>query len=275
LQFLHAANRTLGLNKAGAAAMEPLPTLETFPDYGSALKACGGDGYTDRELADVTVFKTRAILAGDLRVALYPPNAEATLTALHMIPAREPRVLDFGGSFGPHYFLAKQCLPRRYRWAIVETELVASLGKEFANDELRFFTSIDAAVDWLGGADLVHASGSLQCMPRPSAVLSSLVGVHAPALAILRTAIALGRECVTVQSFLLSGSDPVFGLPDGVEDRVMKFPRVFIAQQDFVSSVDRFYRIVAHTRDDREGPLVVEDVSLCLGDNFIFARRDF
>src|SRR5262245_8375872 len=166
-----------------------------------------------------------------------------------MMPAKEPRVLDFGGSFGLHYFLAKQRLPRRYRWAIVETELVASLGAEVANDELRFFTSIDAAVQWLGEADIVHASGCLQYTPAPRAMLSSFVWLRAPSLAILRTAIGLRRECITIQSFPLSSSDPIFGLPEGVEDRVMKFPRVFMAQQDFVAGVEPFYRIVARSRD--------------------------
>jgi putative methyltransferase (TIGR04325 family) len=254
--------------------VEAHPTLETYPDYEAALKACGGDGNTDRELAEVTLFKTRTILAGDLRLALYPPNAEATLTALHMIPAKEPRVLDFGGSFGPHYFLAKQCLPRRYRWAVVETDLVASLGKEVANDELRFFTSIDAAVHWLGEVDVVHASGCLQYTPDPRAMLSSFVSLRAPSLAILRTAIGLRRECVTIQSFPLSNSDPIFGLPEGVEDRIMKFPRVFMSQQDLVAGVEPFYRIVAHSRDDREGALIADGNELCLGDNFVFARRD-
>jgi putative methyltransferase (TIGR04325 family) len=250
------------------------PTVETYPDHESALEQCGGDGYADRELAEVTLYKTREILSGDLKLALYPPNADATLTALHMVPAREPRVLDFGGSFGPHYFLAKQYLPRRYRWAIVETELITTMGKELANEELKFFTSIHAAVEWLGGLDLVHASGSLQCVPRPKAVLASLVALRARWLAIMRTAIALGPECVTIQTFQLSGSDPVFGLPEGVEDRVLRFPRVFMAEQDFISTVEPLYRIVGHSRDDREGPLAANGINLSLGDNFIFARRD-
>jgi putative methyltransferase (TIGR04325 family) len=254
--------------------VEAYPSLETYPDHETALKQCGGDGYADREVAEVTLYKTRAILEGDLKLALYPPNAEATLTALHMVPASEARILDFGGGFGPHYFLAKQYHPRRYRWAIVETGLIATLGQEFANEELRFFSSIDEAMGWLGQADVVHASGSLQCVPQPRAVLASLVGLRAPTLAITRTAISLGRECVTIQTFPLSGSDPVFGLPQGVTDRILRFPRIFMAQQDFVSTVDPHYRIVGHNRDDREGPLMADGVSLALGDNFVFARRD-
>ena len=253
--------------------MEATTNLPTHPDYDSALKQCGL-AYEDRALAEVTLAKTLAIFKGDLRVALYPPNAEATLTALSLIGGREPRILDFGGSFGPHYYLAKQCAPKRYRWAVVETELVASLGSQLAGDELQFFTSIDAALGWLGRVDLVHASGSLQCTPQPRAVLSSLVGIRAPVMALTRTAIALGPECVTTQSFLLSGCDPIGGLPPGFNDRVLTFPRIFMAQRDFVAAVDPVYRVVSHTLDDREGGLVADGVSLCLGDNFIFLRRD-
>ena len=46
-----------------------------------------------------------------------------------------------------------------------------------------------------------------------------------------------------------------------------------MAQRDFVAAVEPFYRIVAHGLDDREGPLWANDTRLCLGDNFIFARK--
>ncbi len=248
------------------------PTTEIYPDYAAALEQCG-DVNQDRELAEVTLNKTLRILSNDLKAVLYPPNADATLTALRLVPGNEKRVLDFGGSFGLHYFLAKQHLPHRYRWAVVETEMIASLSTELATDELRFFTSIGSAMDWLGAADVVHASGSLQYTPEPKAVLSSLVALRAPSLAITRTAISLGAQCVTSQSFWLRDTDPVPGLPWGVSDRMLMSTRIFMAQREFVAAVEPFYRIVAHGLDDREGPLWANDIRLCLGDNFIFARK--
>lgn len=103
-------------------------------------------------------------------------------------------------------------------------------------------------------------------------MLSSLVALGAPVIAILRTAVALGETCATVQTFWLSRGDPVRGLPQGVQDRAIKSPRLFIAHEDF-TSIEPGYRIVSHSCDDREGPLLVNGVKLCLGDNFIFARR--
>lgn len=249
------------------------PATETYPDYASALRHCG-EGYDDRQLAEVTLKKTQAILSSDLKTALYPPNSDATLTGVSLIPGRELRVLDFGGSFGPHYFLAKQCLPKRYRWAVVETEVIVSLAAELANEELQFFTSIEAAAKWLGGIDLVHASGSLQCTPRPKEFLTELVALRAPYLAVTRTAVALGPECVTIQVSLLSGNGPVGGLPAGVEDRLLKYPRIFMAKADFIGTIDPHYRAIYQSWDNREGPLTADGIELCLGDNFVFARRD-
>ena len=253
--------------------MEAYPATETYQDYETALKHCG-EGYDDRELAVVTLQKTLAILSSDLKMALYPPNAAATLTAVSLIPGKEPRILDFGGSFGPHYFLAKQCLPRRYRWAVVETPVIAELGAELENDELRFFTSIEGAREWLGEIDLVHASGSLQCTPQPKRFFATLVGLRAPYLAITRTAVALGPECVTIQVSLLSGNGPVGGLPPGVSDKIVKYPRIFMAKADFIATVEPHYGVVYQTLDDREGPITAGGVQLILGDNFVFARRD-
>ena len=117
--------------------MQAYPDIEVYPDYETALERCGG-AYDDRELAELTLKKTLAILSSDLTQALHPPNSQATLTALSVIPGNEPRILDFGGSFGPHYFLAKKSIPRRCRWAVVETPVIAELGGQLENEELIF-----------------------------------------------------------------------------------------------------------------------------------------
>ena len=249
------------------------PATETYPDYESALRHCG-DAYAGRELAEVTLKKTLAILSVDLKTALYQPNSDATLTAVSLVSGRSPRVLDFGGSFGLHYFLAKQSAPRRFRWAVVETPVIAELAAPIVSEELQFFTSIDAARDWLGAIDLVHASGSIQYTPAPKATLSALVGLRAPYLAVTRMAVALGRECVTIQESHLSGNGPVGGLPPGVEDRIIRYPRIFLAKADFAAIVEPHYRVLHHTWDDREGPLAADGIPLCLGDNFVLARKE-
>ena len=249
------------------------PVTQTYPDYASALQHCGY-GYDSRELAEVTLKKTLAILSTDLKTALHPPNTDATLTALSLVSGRSPRILDFGGSFGVHYFLAKQSAPRRFRWAVVETPVIAELAAPIVIDELQFFTSIDTAREWLGDIDLVHASGSLQCTPDPKGFLSALVALRAPYLAVTRTAVALGRECVTIQISLLSGNGPVGGLPPGVDDCIIRYPRIFMAKADFSAIIEQHYRVVHHTWDNREGPLTADGVELCLGDNFVLARRE-
>ena len=54
----------------------------------------------------------------------------------------------------------------------------------------------------------------------------------------------------------------------------MKYPRIFMAKDDFIATVEPHYRVVHQTWDEREGPLVADGVRLSLGDNFVFARRD-
>jgi len=252
--------------------MQAHPDIEVYPDYDTALKHCGG-AYDDRELAELTLKKTLAILSSDLKQALYPPNSQATLTALSVISGNEPRILDFGGSFALHYFLAKQCVPRRYRWAVVETPAIAEMSGQLENEELKFFTSLDAARAWLHDVDLVHASGSLQYTREPKDMFRRLVALRAPYLAITRTAVALGPECVTIQISLLSGNGPVGGLFPGIEDRIVRYPRTFMAKEDFMATVEPQYGVLYRTVDDREGPLTAGGVPLCLGDNFVFGRR--
>src|SRR5688500_20213710 len=97
--------------------MEGYPATETYPDYASALQHCG-DGYDDPYLAKVTLAKTQSLLSRDLKIALYPPNTDATMTAVSLVAGKELRVLDFAGSLVPYFFMASQYLPQRYHWSL-------------------------------------------------------------------------------------------------------------------------------------------------------------
>jgi putative methyltransferase (TIGR04325 family) len=70
-------------------------------------------------------------------------------------------VLDFGGACGLHYKLVSIQSPD-IRWAVVETPAMVKRAAELATDKLQFFTSIDAAADWLGPVDVMHSNGALQ-----------------------------------------------------------------------------------------------------------------
>src|ERR1700759_4549450 len=87
-------------------------------------------------------------------------------------------VLDFGGGFGQHYKCATPLSPD-VRWAVVETPAVVLRASVLASDKLRFFTSVEAAADWLGKIDLMHSDGALHYSPDPVQVLRSLCAVSA------------------------------------------------------------------------------------------------
>lgn len=79
-----------------------------------------------------------------------------------------PRVLDFGGALGNHYFRLRRFLPVVDSWTVVELPATAAIGaREFADDILTFSTDL---VD----ADIVIASGALQCVAHPHETLEEL-----------------------------------------------------------------------------------------------------
>jgi hypothetical protein len=85
-------------------------------------------------------------------------------------------VLDFGGGFGQHYKCATPLSPD-VRWAVVETPAAVQRASVVASGRLRFFTSVEAAADWLGQIDLMHSGGALHYSPDPMTALRSLCAV--------------------------------------------------------------------------------------------------
>jgi putative methyltransferase (TIGR04325 family) len=244
--------------------------VAAYPSYEVALAACG-PGYADSELADVVMQMTRQLLSTNIRRHLYEPNVRAALKALRLSSAT--RVLDFGGSCGLHYFVAKQQTGRPFKWAVVETPVMTKVSAILQSNELRFFTNIEEALCWLGDVpDLVFSSGALQYTPDPETCLTNLTEIGAPYLAILREALALGPSRVTIQMSRLSDNDPG-GLPAGVENKEVKHPRTHISRDTFLKIVATRYRIIRRGWLQHEFPLEAVGVKLCMGYSFICARR--
>jgi putative methyltransferase (TIGR04325 family) len=254
------------------AVLPPPPKVTAYPSFEAAMAECESGGFNDAELADVMFRKTRALAAKRVRDAVYEANAVARLEALRLARATPTRVLDFGGNCGLHYFLAKQETGQAFKWAVVEVPLIAKASTPLESEELRFFSDIDSALEWLDGApELVHSSGALQYTPKPEMFLSNLVEIKAPYLALLRGAVALGPSRVTVQTSPLSGNDPPGEMPPGVRDRDVRCPLTFISRTSFRKIVGPLYRLVHSSRDDRVSGLMADGVQLRRGDNGVFA----
>src|SRR5689334_335610 len=101
-----------------------------------------------------------SLLAGLLRAA----EAERRLS-----------VLDFGGSLGGTYFQYRNYLSaiNPLRWSVVEQPAHVACGRaDFANDQLRFFESIDDCLRE-ENPNVLLLSGVLQYLPEPYVFLES------------------------------------------------------------------------------------------------------
>src|SRR4029077_12950496 len=108
---------------------------ETFPDFASALAACG-PGYDNAVIADVIAYKTA--LAVDPR-NFAPEQAINSMIAVRITAAeiteRPLTVLDFGGGCGFHYFRVTAALRPQLRWAIVETPTMSRPARQVVQDQ--------------------------------------------------------------------------------------------------------------------------------------------
>ncbi|MCK1359007.1 hypothetical protein [Bradyrhizobium sp. 199] len=145
------------------------------------------EGYDNDELSETIFRKTIA----------YHPTGEWPLVA------GVDTVIEFGGGCGLHYKLAAQQTPT-IRWAVVETTPMVLRALELATDNLKFFTDIAAAADWLGQVELVHANGAIQYTPAPLDTVRQLCAVRPPTMIWYRVPITTGSMKQEVRSSFLS-----------------------------------------------------------------------
>ena len=134
------------------------------------------DGYESPELVELIFRKTADFVPGGRWTEFEGRSA----------------VLDFGGGFGQHYKCARPVSPN-VRWAVVDTPAVVQRAASLATDKLRFFSSVEAAADWLGPADLMHSDSALQYTPDPTRVLEALCAVGAKEMLWKRMHLAFSR----------------------------------------------------------------------------------
>lgn len=234
--------------------------VTTFASYGDALQSCVDSGtesgYENSDLVRLIVAKTERYRA-DLATAGAPIQLGATaaysLAALLTSGDRDPiQVIDFGGAAGAHYLLARALLPesRRLRWIVVETPaMVRQAEPALSSDELAFSADLQAAVRELGRVDLLHTSGTLQCVANPYATLDSLLATGAHHILFNRLGWTAGpREVITTHASWLSDNGPG-AMPAGFVDRRIRYPFVFPRQDLFQASLARHYEILLRFED--------------------------
>ena len=240
------------------AAAVPANALlpEVYPSFEAALAECG-QGYSDAALNAVRFYKAANIIqqlsrgaAGDGLVA----TAAETIGIFQIVLdqfAQRCHVLDFGGGFALTYFLLRRRTPIPLRWAVVETPLTAAMGGAFESAELRFFDSVDAAHNWLGAIDVVHANGVLQYVPSPEIVLQQLAGFAARYVALLRCPLGAGSRSVQIQQSPLS-EQYAGPLPAGVADRWIRYPHTSMSDAAFDLTLASAGYVKVHSAGQRD-----------------------
>jgi putative methyltransferase (TIGR04325 family) len=133
---------------------------------------------------------------------------------------------------------------------VVETPAIVRASHQFEQAELAFFDNIEAAHAHLGDVDMLHTSGTLQCVNRPKVYLSQLMAINAPFMLFNRMGLNRKHEdVVTIHHSKLSWNGHP-GLPPNVQDRAITYPFTFRSEQDFLKQLEAQYRIVARFSDN-------------------------
>jgi putative methyltransferase (TIGR04325 family) len=224
-----------------------------YASYHEALADCSQDGYENRRLVEVVVQKTlrykQQLLSSSSPASLDATSAYSLFALLLAAGARDRiHVLDFGGAAGAHYLLARALLPptTRLNWLVVETpEMVNQATPLLADGELRFCPDLGEAAERMAEVDLLHSSGTLQCVPNPHAVLKQLLDLNATYVLLNRLGVSQGdHDVITVQHSRLSWNGPG-PLPAGLKDQPFANPFVFPRESIMREILQEAYREIA------------------------------
>jgi putative methyltransferase (TIGR04325 family) len=144
-----------------------------FPDFGKAMNAAAG--YDDAKILEKVVSATRLVVSGSAaaeRDGILLTDEQPPWFAIAGLASavRDPNnfhVVDFGGSLGSVYRVAKAYLPGLTRWTVIEQPHYVAAGIEFADGELAFEESFSAAAR-ASPIDAVLFSSVLQYLPDPA-----------------------------------------------------------------------------------------------------------
>lgn len=231
-------------------------THQIFSSYQDALKLCTTDAYEEAELIEV-IFKKTKRFSENLKSEVIPIWETAAYSLLSVInpiiesKANQITVLDFGGACGAHYFHLRSLIDKslKLNWVVIETPTMVKYAKELETTELSFFDNFAEGINKIGKVDLLHASGTLQCVDNPQKYLEEIIRCNAKWLLFNRLGLnKLDRDIVTIHSSKLSWNG-IGELPEGYIDRWIKYPFNFQSEAKFLNVLEEKYSIVAKFND--------------------------
>lgn len=267
------------LLKQRVAARNDSVEQKRFRSYADAMAFCSEKGYENDEIVNVVLEKTKRYRDRIARrsevLQVNATNAYSLCSILATLGPNEINVIDFGGACGAHYFLARAFLPPscKLRWHVVETTNMANRAQQvFANDELTFSDAFVTAAASMERIDLVHTSGTIQCVADPCSQLAMLTSVPARYILLNRLGLTKGAESVIFihESWLsMNGPGP---MPEGVSDRLVRYPFTFPTETAIYETLTLNYDVTI-TFDDASGVLPVAGESI-IGLGILAKRRD-
>ncbi len=240
------------LIKSNSAA-ESHPKYSTYQE---ALKLCTTNAYEEAELIEVILKKTKRFSDNfnEQTAIISNTNAYSLLSLINPViesKSNHIKVLDFGGACGAHYFQLRNLLDKRLKlsWIVVETPEMVKQAKVLETDELSFTSDFELAVNKLGEIDLLHTSGTLQCVEKPYEYLTQILQTNAKWILFNRLGLnKLDRDVITIHSSKLSWNG-IGDLPEGYTDRWIRYPFNFPSESKFVNKIREHYAITAKFED--------------------------
>lgn len=226
-----------------------------YKSYDEAASYC--KGYEDSELLEIILEKTRNfkqnIFSGKKIVA--DNSFIQTIIGLCLSANdRSINIIDFGGGFGYHYFIAKAILKERYniKWCVVETPAMVNKAESFASEELFFFSDLQAAKTKLGRVDIVFSSSALQYLPEPYKMLKLMAEIGAGYLFLTRVPLLEeNKEMYAIQYSKYSANGPG-PMPEGMKDGIAKYPINFLSKNKVEEIIEEKYEIQIVMDDSSE-----------------------
>ena len=229
-----------------------------FNDYDDAMK--DADGYEDEILTKVVVAKGKSLLKKISANNHIKADSLRTVIGLASVinTSNKLTIIDFGGAAGTHYFIARSIISNHIAldWRIVETTAMVNEAKKegLENSELRFFDNIDAAED-NSKIDLVFASGSIHCTPKPYEILESLASLKSNIFMITRTPVT-NFPCVLLQYSKLSDNG-VGEIPKNIfiKDKKISYPVTMMDRKRVENILMKYGDIRLKTLENRDSYL--------------------
>lgn len=244
IRAFHSLSRKSGMNSE-----QPI-----VGGFQRALEKSRSAGYVRADVVETVVSKTLR-QRDELRSTRFL-NSGSVLSLLALVARDNPptlRVLDFGCGAGIHFLqvLAFLGTPTGIHWNVVETpEMVAAASSELETDQLRFFTSIEAAAGDLEKIDLVFSNSSLPYTSDPFDYLERLLAIEAKNFLITRTPLGEHAEPKTyIQRSKLSqqGPGPV---SEGFIDYEIQYPVTLLNRQTVERALKEKYVVRFWSRED-------------------------